>query len=565
MPETWAKGARAAGRTQRRRPAPGSFRDQGAGRAGERAARRGPGRPPAAGTRLPSSRALAADLGIARNTVAEVYSQLVAEGWLTAQTGSGTSVAPRRAPEPGAGAAARPEAAAPRYDLRAGEPDLSAFPRRAWLATARKVLAAAPDHLLGYPDPRGVPPLRAALADYLARARGVTADPAHIVICAGFAHGLAGVSRALRSAGASTLAVEAYGHQAHRDIAAGQGLRLRPLPVDGMGAVIGEAAGADAVLLTPAHQFPLGVTLHPRRRREAADWGGVVIEDDYDGEFRYDRQPVGALQTLAPDRVIYAGTASKSLAPGLRLGWLVVPPRLLDAVTAELAAGPSALDQLTLAEFITSGGYDRQIRRARLAYRRRRDRLAAALSRQGLRVTGIAAGLQAVLEFSRTNLERAVVARASQHGVAVDGLERYRAGEGAPGGDGRAGLVIGFGRPPEHAFTTSLARLCAALPGEPHPGARLLPVPYSRGHGEPGRPAVRIEGVAPSARPGARARLSGGGGQGVTGQGEGGDMGVETGARAEVLDRGGRTGHDRRRHRDHRGRGRLRVRGRAGV
>ena len=433
------------------------------------------------GTRLPSSRALAADLGIARNTVAEVYSQLVAEGWLTAQTGSGTSVALRRAPETGAGAAARAEVAVPRYDLRAGVPDLSAFPRRAWLATARKVLADAPDHLLGYPDPRGVPALRTALADYLARARGVTADPAHIVVCAGFTHGLAAISRALRSAGASTLAVEAYGHQAHRDIAAGQGLGLRPLPVDGMGAVIGEAAGADGVLLTPAHQFPLGVTLHPRRRREAANWGGVVIEDDYDGEFRYDRQPVGALQTLAPDRVIYAGTASKSLAPGLRLGWLAVPPRLLDAVTAGLAAGPSALDQLTLAEFITSGGYDRQIRRARLAYRRRRDHLTAALRRQGLQVSGIAAGLHAVLEFPRTSLERAVVTRASQHGVAIDGLERYRAGEDPLAADGRAGLVIGYGRPPGHAFTTALARLCAALPGEP--AARVLPVPYPPGPG----------------------------------------------------------------------------------
>ena len=416
------------------------------------------------GTRLPSSRALAADLGIARNTVAEVYGQLVAEGWLTAQTGSGTSVAPRRAPSLGTGVATRPEVAVPRYDLRAGVPDLSAFPRRAWLATARKVLAAAPDHLLGYPDPRGLPRLREALAEYLARARGVTADPACIVICAGFAHGLAGISRALRSAGARTLAVEAYGHQAHRDIAAAQGLRLRPLPVDGLGAVLGEAAGADAVLLTPAHQFPLGVTLHPRRRREAADWGGVVIEDDYDGEFRYDRQPAGALQTLAPDHVIYAGTASKSLAPSLRLGWLVIPPWLLDTVTAELAAGPSALDQLTLAEFITSGGYDRQIRRARLAYRRRRDRLAAALRRQGLQVTGIAAGLHAVLEFSRTSTERAVIARASEHGVAIDGLERYRAGGGVEAGDGRAGLVIGYGRPPEHAYTTALARLSAVLP-----------------------------------------------------------------------------------------------------
>ena len=202
------------------------------------------------GTRLPSSRALAADLGVARNTVAEVYSQLIAEGWLTARTGSGTSVAPHRAPAPGAAVTARPEQAVPRFDLRAGAPDLSAFPRRAWLATARKVLANAPDHLLGYPDPRGLPQLRAALADYLARARGVTADPAHIVICAGFAHGLAGISRALRATGSATLAVEAYGHQTHRDIAAGQGLRLRPLPVDGMGAVIGQAAGADAMLLT---------------------------------------------------------------------------------------------------------------------------------------------------------------------------------------------------------------------------------------------------------------------------------------------------------------------------
>jgi GntR family transcriptional regulator / MocR family aminotransferase len=433
------------------------------------------------GTRLPSSRALAADLGIARNTVAEVYSQLVAEGWLTAQTGAGTSVAPRRAAAPGAAVAARPAEPAPRYDLRAGVPDLSAFPRRAWLATARKVLAAAPDHLLGYPDPRGLPQLRTALADYLARARGVIADPARIVVCAGFAHGLAGISRALRAAGATTLAVEAYGHQSHRDIAAGQGLRLRPLPVDGMGAVIGQAAGADAVLLTPAHQFPLGVTLHPRRRREVADWGGVVIEDDYDGEFRYDRQPVGALQTLAPDHVIYAGTASKSLAPSLRLGWLVVPPRLLDAVTAELAAGPSALDQLTLAEFITSGGYDRQIRRARLAYRSRRDRLAAALHRRGLRVTGIAAGIHAVVELAGTSLEQAALSRAREHGLAIEGLGSYRAGLDGNGHIVRSGLVIGYGRPPEHAYTTALARLCAVLPPV------SLPAPY------PGPPPLWTE------------------------------------------------------------------------
>jgi GntR family transcriptional regulator/MocR family aminotransferase len=190
----------------------------------------------------------------------------------------------------------------------------------------------------------------------------------------------------------------------------------------------------------------------------------VVIEDDYDGEFRYDRQPVGALQALAPDHVVYAGTASKSLAPGLRLGWLVVPPRLLGAVTAQLTAGPSSLDQLTLAEFITSGGYDRQIRRARLAYRRRRDRLAAALHRQGLHVTGIAAGLHAVLEVSGIEAERRLVARATEHGLALQGLDSYwAAGQGAPAEPDRAGLVIGYGRPPEHAYTTALARLCAVL------------------------------------------------------------------------------------------------------
>jgi GntR family transcriptional regulator/MocR family aminotransferase len=412
------------------------------------------------GTRLPSSRALAADLGLARNTVAEVYSQLVAEGWLTARTGSGTAVAERRAADSAPHPPARPDTAAPRYDLRPGVPDLSAFPGGAWLAAARKVLAAAPRHLLDYPDRRGLPQLRVALAGYLARARGVAADPDRIVICAGFAHGLAVTCAALRSAGAATLAVEAYGHQAHRGLAQAQGLRLHPLPVDGSGAVIGDAAGTDAVLLTPAHQFPLGVTLHPQRRRAAARWGGVVIEDDYDGEFRYDRQPVGALQALAPDQVIYAGTVSKSLAPALRLGWLVVPPRLLDAVAAQLTAGPSGLDQLTLAEFIDSGGYDRQIRRARLAYRRRRDHLAAALGAQGRHVTGIAAGLHAVLDLPGSEAERQLITRAAGHGLALQGLDSFR----APGArTDRAGLVIGYGRPPEHAYTTALARLCAVL------------------------------------------------------------------------------------------------------
>jgi GntR family transcriptional regulator/MocR family aminotransferase len=469
MPETWAKQAMVAGVDLHLELSGTRVRAglENALRQAVRAGRLGPG------TRLPSSRALAADLGLARNTVAEVYTQLVAEGWLTARTGSGTSVAERRPAEPAARPGARAEVAVLRYDLRAGVPDLAAFPRRAWLATARKALAAAPDRLLDYPDPRGLEQLRVVLAAYLARVRGVSADPEHIVICAGFAHGLAVTCRALRAAGAGTLAVESHGHQVHRDIARAAGLRLRPLPVDDRGAVVAGAPGAhgthgaygaEAMLLTPAHQFPLGVTLHPQRRREAADWPGVVIEDDYDGEFRYDRQPVGALQALAPDHIVYAGTTSKSLVPSLRLGWLVVPPRLLDAVTAQLTAGPPGLDQLTLAEFISSGGYDRQVRRARLAYRRRRDALAAALRRQGLHVTGIAAGLHAVLAVPGTGTERRLVARAAEHGLALQGLESYRAGGRLPAADaGRGGRVIGDARPPEHAYTTALARLCAVL------------------------------------------------------------------------------------------------------
>jgi GntR family transcriptional regulator/MocR family aminotransferase len=415
----------------------------------------------AEGARLPSSRTLAADLGIARNTVAEVYTQLTAEGWLTARGGSGTTVAPLRGPAQDPDPEVVAQAAHPRYNLWPGEPDLSAFPRGEWLTAARKAIADAPDAVFGYGDPRGLPALRGALAEYLTRARGVVAAPGgeNVVICSGFAHGVEVMSRALRAAGASAVAVEEYGHPGHRDIITRQGLQASLLPLDERGALADAAGHADAVVLTPAHQFPLGMTLAPDRRRSFAEWGGIVIEDDYDGEFRYDRQPVGAMQALAPDRVVYAGTASKTLAPGLRLAWLVVPPSLVDGMTACLNGGPSALDQLTLAEFVTSGAYDRQIRRARLVYRHRRDRLISALDQLGLRVGGIAAGLHVVVDLPSTAEEDQAVARAEQRGLALSGLSWYDlARSGA-----RAGLVIGYARPPEHAYTTAIARLCAVL------------------------------------------------------------------------------------------------------
>ncbi|HYB85209.1 MAG TPA: PLP-dependent aminotransferase family protein [Streptosporangiaceae bacterium] len=420
------------------------------------------------GVRLPPSRALAADLGIARNTVADAYGQLVAEGWLTARTGAGTWVTPHRPRPRPAPAAAPEEIAPPRYDLRAGVPDLGAFPHRAWLAAARTALAAVPAHALGYPDPRGVPQLRAALAAYLSRARGVSVTGDRIVVCSGFAHGLAVICQLLRARGATAIAIEGYGHRAHRRVAEAHGLRCRALPVDGDGAAPGRLGRAAGAVLTPAHQFPLGVTLAPGRRRSVIEWaaasGGLVIEDDYDGEFRYDRQPVGAMQALAPDHVVYAGTASKSLAPGLRLGWLAVPGPLLDEVVAAkeaVGAHASTLDQLAMAEFLTSGGYDRQIRHARLAYRRRRDRLAATVHHQApqVAVSGIAAGLHALLRLPAGQDEDGVVASAAAHGLAIEGLASYHAGGARHG----PALVIGYARPPEYAFTAALARLGAVL------------------------------------------------------------------------------------------------------
>ncbi|MER6308190.1 PLP-dependent aminotransferase family protein [Streptomyces sp. NPDC001657] len=432
----------------------------------------------APGTRLPPYRSLAADLGLARNTVADAYAELVAEGWLTARQGSGTRVAHRAQPLTPTRAPAHPAPAArPRHNLRQGQPDAAAFPRTAWVAAARRALTAAPDDAFGPGDPRGRPELRRALTDYLARTRGVRTDPGRIVICSGFAHALRLLFPAVL---AGPLAVESYGLPFHRQLLAAAGTATRPLAVDELGADTGELAELDevrAVLLTPAHQFPTGVPLHPDRRAAVINWaragGGYVIEDDYDGEFRYDRRPVGALQGLDPERVIHLGSVSKSLSPAVRLGWMVLPGRLVDAVLAakgEREAWAGVTDQLTLAEFLTCGAYDRHIRRMRQRYRRRRDQLVAAVAGHAprLRVTGIAAGLHAVLQLpdgSAAADERAALWAARWQGLALDGLSEYRHPD-APTPP-RHGLVVGYATPSESAFPAALAALCRALPPGP--------------------------------------------------------------------------------------------------
>jgi GntR family transcriptional regulator / MocR family aminotransferase len=426
------------------------------------------------GTRLPSSRALAADLGVARNTVARAYAELLAEGWLTSQHGSATLVS-QRAAEVVRTVAAPPQRRAPLRldsDLRPGHPDLSSFPRAEWSRAVKRGLDAAPFEAFGYADPHGRPELRHALAQYLARARGVRARPCNIVVCSGAAEGLRLVAGALADAGIAAVAVEGFGLSSQRASFTRAGLRCPPLRVDSSGAevtALEDMPEVGGVLLTPSHQFPLGVPLHSDRRAAVVDWarrtGAVIIEDDYDGEFRYDRRPVGALHGVDPEHVIYMGTASKSLAPGLRLGWLVLPERLVEAVArqkGETEETSGFVDQLAMAEFIVSGSYDRHIRTMRAQYRRRRDQLVTAVTRASPKTTvaGMPAGLHVMLELAGGD-ESLLSRQKAWRRLGVGGLDLYRHPEMSREQDG---LVIGYASPAPSAWSAALDALIRLLP-----------------------------------------------------------------------------------------------------
>ncbi|WP_344239390.1 PLP-dependent aminotransferase family protein [Kribbella hippodromi] len=401
------------------------------------------------GTVMPSTRALAQDLGLSRGVVVEAYQQLVAEGYLVSRAGGQTTVADiaTLAPSPATPAASGP----PRIDFRYSRPDVSQFPRAAWLRSVRRVLNETPYDSLAYLDGRGTIELRTSLADYLNRVRGTAARPENLLICNGFAQGSRLLLQVLVGLGRRRLALEDPSDNDLKDVARAAGMEVVGVPMlpSGIDVDALEQSGADVVLVTAAHQFPTGVVMSAETRAALVAWAnrrdGLVIEDDYDAEYRYDREPIGAVQGLAPERVAYAGTASKTLAPGLRLGWLILPSWLVEPMTtAKLMddRGSPVLDQLAFADFVARGEFDRHLRRMRPRYRLLRDtlieRLAARLPE--LEPVGVSAGLHVLTWLPDDLDEQAVQSAALERGLGVYGLAPYW-----DAGSGPAGLVFGYG------------------------------------------------------------------------------------------------------------------------
>ena len=424
------------------------------------------------GARMPSTRDLARQLGVSRRIAVDAYAQLAAEGYLVLRQGA----QPRIAGAAAGATATAPLALAlerepvPRYDFRPSRPDVSAFPRQAWSRCLREAVATISDAELIYGDPCGVESLRVALADYLGRVRGVVAEPARVVVTSGYIQGLGLVCRALAERGVRRIALEDPSAPEQGPIATRSGLEPVAVPVDGEGIVVDAlaATGAGAVVLTPAHQHPTGVVLTPERRAALLGWlrehDAVAIEDDYDAEYRYDRAAVGAFQGLDPDRVAYAGSASKTLAPALRLGWLVVPARLLDAVRHEKSLSDQTtarIEQHAMAAFMRRGELDRHLRRMRLSYRARRDATIAALGEAlpDATVSGIAAGLHLTVTLAAPVDEAALRAECARRRVEISTLSDYRPGAFAQAPT----LLLGYAQIPEPAIAAGVDELAGAV------------------------------------------------------------------------------------------------------
>lgn len=420
------------------------------------------------GARMPSTRGLAGELGVSRGVVTEAYGQLAAEGYLSTRQGAPVRVATTvrtsipRAP-------ARSLLGNFAYHFHPGLPDLAGFPRDGWLRSLRTALRASPHGSLGYGDPRGVPELREALTDYLGRVRGTAADPEHMLICSGFTQGFSLACRTLSSHGVGSVALEDPGWHTHKLIVEQAGMEIVPIPVDAHGLRVEQLAQSDAdvVVLTPAHQFPTGAVLSPERRAALIEWAEsgdrLIVEDDFDGEFRFDRGAVGALQGLAPERVLYCGSASKRLAPGMRLGWLLMPSWLAWQLTAAKAvedSGSEVIGQLALCDFIARGELDRHVRRMRRRYQARHEALLQALARwlRAASASGDPAGLYELVELPGDVDEAALLASAAERGVGAEGLSLHRFTPGGP-----PGLVLGYGNLAEPAIEQGVRLLGEAF------------------------------------------------------------------------------------------------------
>ena len=415
------------------------------------------------GARFPSTRSLADDLGVSRGVVVGAYAQLAAEGYLDLRRGAAPVVA--------ATGRGRDEVwVDPDVPIARARatclPDFSFFPRRDWLAAVSASVRRARGSDFSYGEPFGAGELRSQLAPFLARTRGAVATPERIGIFAGASQALLALGAVLRGSGARQIAVEDPNHRWRGNTIAATGLEVVPVAVDDEGLRVEDLPDVSAVVLSPEHQFPLGVSLSPRRRRALVEWAAagnrLVVEHDYDAHYRYDRSSVSALQALSPEHVAYVGSTSALLAPAIRIGWAVLPARFVEPVAQHLFAasvGLPRLDQLALAEFLARGRLDRHLRRTKAAFKSRRDALLQGLAEHvpEAAVQRGAVGLFLSVALPPGTDEEKVLAAARSRGVALDGFDEHATTATAPG------LVLGFASAAEPTLHVAARRIGEAL------------------------------------------------------------------------------------------------------